>query len=182
MKYFTLIIVAILFGAAGWSLRGEWGTDGGSDRVLEESKVSFPLNMKQEAMSFLEGKWSYHDSPALIAFNQAGFVLSLKDDEGVVTGDYEIDSIHLSGEDLEFRVYVFNLKYPEEMLEEMKKDSVENDLFGGGDKFDENYFNETYLKECFSIIVNDRGETRLSFRHQGWIPMQGMGDKEIFRK
>jgi hypothetical protein len=28
MKYFTLIIVAILFGAAGWSLRGEWGTDG----------------------------------------------------------------------------------------------------------------------------------------------------------
>jgi hypothetical protein len=50
--------------------------------------------------------------------------------------------------------------------EQLKKDSVAGDPFGGGDKFDETYFNETYLKGYFSIIVNDRGETRLSIRHQ----------------
>lgn len=68
------------------------------------------------------------------------------------------------------------------MPEQLKKDSVASDPFGGGDKFDEAYFNETYLKGYFSIIVNDRGETRLSIRHLGWTPMQGMGDKKIFRR
>gem|GEM_PF-3320719 len=68
------------------------------------------------------------------------------------------------------------------MLEQLKKDSVTGDPFGRGDKFNETYFNETYLKGYFSIIVNDRGETRLSIRHQGWRPMQGMGDKKIFRR
>ena len=180
-RYFTFLVVAVLFAATGWLLRGEWGVDGESDKPLEVSEVSFPLNTKQEAMSFLEGKWHYQDSSTTITFNQGKFVLTPEDDEDVIMGDYEVDSIDLSRQDLEFRVYLFDFKFPDGVLEKMKKDSVEGDPFGG-DGFDENYFNETYLKGDFSIIVNDRGETRLSLRNQGWTPMQGMADKRIFRK
>lgn len=133
-------------------------------------------------MSFLEGKWHYQNLPSTITFNQGKFVFTSENDITNIRGGYEVDSIHLSGEDLGFRVCVFNLKFHDGVLEQLKKDSVTGDPFGRGDKFDETYFNETYLKGCFSIIVNDRGETRLSIRHQGWTPMQGMGDKKIFRR
>lgn len=179
MKYFTFIVVAILFGAAGWLLRSEFQEPGREDVLLLDQKPE--PTMRQQLADYSEGVWEYENSSTVMKLIDGKFTLITEENDYDITGEYELYGLEVTDEYLIFKIKVYDLVFPEAELERMKKEFVVGDPFGG-EEFDEHYFKESQLTGYFVIKVNNKEEHILRHTFEGGTGIKGMPNVKIKRQ